>query len=227
MARAFQPAFLVCFHGFAQAGKPLPLNGFCTLQRALPCPRLQPVGIRFSFSAGYSALQRGFSTCFSPAFISSFAEAGREARLKPAGTLRGYAPSPPAKAGGKEEPPEDGWEFAQGLHIIHIPVVRVRKPFNGTGWKARATYFARPSPDTAYMKSRLDISGGSGIIQADMVRIARVAAPQRFPCPRFARSAGERRLRELPGRKDIKTTMIHTHVLNRGPAGVRSPVDGL
>ena len=26
---------------------------------------------------------------------------------------------------------------------------------------------------------------------------------------------------------DVKTTMIYTHVLNRGPAGVRSPVDGL
>jgi hypothetical protein len=25
----------------------------------------------------------------------------------------------------------------------------------------------------------------------------------------------------------IKTTMIYTHVLNRGPSGVRSPVDGL
>ena len=109
---------------------PLPFKGFCTLQRALPCPRLQPVGIRFSFSAGYSALQRGFSTCFSPAFISSFAEAGREARLKPAGTLRGYALSPPAKTGGKKEPPEDG--CAQGLHIIHIPVVRVCKPLNGS-----------------------------------------------------------------------------------------------
>jgi hypothetical protein len=71
---------------------------------------LKPVGIRFSFSAGYSALQRGFSTCFSPAFIFSLAEAGREARLKPAGTLRGYALSPPAEAGGKEEPAEAGWE---------------------------------------------------------------------------------------------------------------------
>ena len=25
----------------------------------------------------------------------------------------------------------------------------------------------------------------------------------------------------------VKTTMIYTHVLNRGPSGVRSPVDGL
>lgn len=32
--------------------------------------------------------------------------------------------------------------------------------------------------------------------------------------------------RERRGHKCVKATMIHTHVLNRGPAGVRSPVDG-
>jgi hypothetical protein len=30
-----------------------------------------------------------------------------------------------------------------------------------------------------------------------------------------------------PGHKDVKTTMVYTHNLNRGPAGVRSPVDML
>ncbi len=32
---------------------------------------------------------------------------------------------------------------------------------------------------------------------------------------------------KLLDHSDVKTTMIYTHVLNRGPAGVRSPVDTL
>jgi site-specific recombinase XerD len=39
--------------------------------------------------------------------------------------------------------------------------------------------------------------------------------------------AGIRTVQEVLGHRDVKTTMIYTHVLNRGPAGVRSPLDGM
>ena len=58
--------------------------------------------------SGFRPLQRGFPTCSSLAFVPSFAEAGREARLKPALFSREYSFLPPAEAGGKEEPSEDG-----------------------------------------------------------------------------------------------------------------------
>ena len=62
---------------------------------------------------------------------------------------------------------------------------------------------------------------GAGVTKAASCHTFRYA----FATHLLERGQDIRTIQELLGHKDVSTTMIYTHVLNRGPLGVRSPAD--
>ncbi|HLB00204.1 MAG TPA: integron integrase [Bacteroidota bacterium] len=66
--------------------------------------------------------------------------------------------------------------------------------------------------------------------------VARAGLTKRASCHTFRHSFAThlleggydiRTVQELLGHSDLRTTMVYTHVLNRGPIGIKSPVDSL
>ena len=98
-----------------------------------------------------------------------------------------------------------------------------------------------------FPSARLSVDPRSGVIrrhhlhengvQKAVQQAARVAALAKRVTPHTLRHSFAthlledgydiRTVQELLGHVDVSTTMIYTHVLNRGGKGVRSPLDGL
>lgn len=127
-------------------------------------------------------------------------------------------------------------DLANSLGLVYLPPALERKyPHAGREWIWQYVFPAhRPSIDP-----RTGVRRRHHIHPSTLQKVVRKAAklaqiPKHVTCHTLRHSFAThllemgydiRTVQELLGHKDVKTTMIYTHVLNRGGMAVRSPLD--
>ncbi len=120
-------------------------------------------------------------------------------------------------------------DLRQGAGWVELPWALARKyPNAGREWAWQwifpATRFYVDRETGQRRRHHLHES----VLQRAVKEAVRLAAiPKRATCHTLRHSFATHLLEDedLLGHRDVSTTMIYTHVVNRGPAGVRSPAD--